>query len=67
MLYMKRTFTLPVSSADGTMCREKGHSATDSRGRCFCCGEKIRESIEETSTRLADSRHQTNQRFIAKR
>jgi hypothetical protein len=49
MLYQKRSFTVPATASNPSMCLEKGHSATDSRGRCFCCGEKIRESIAETS------------------
>lgn len=47
MLYQKKSFTLPVSDADGSYCKEKGHSATDSRGRCFCCGEKVGLSLAE--------------------
>jgi hypothetical protein len=41
MMYRRGSFTVPVSSGKGEMCKEKGHSATDGKGRCFCCGEKI--------------------------
>ncbi len=41
MLYQKRSFTVPATGGNGSMCAEKGHSATDSKGRCLCCGEKI--------------------------
>lgn len=35
-----------------TMCLEKGHSGADSRGRCYCCGEQIRDVPRETSDAL---------------
>lgn len=49
MLYQQRSFTVPASEAKGNMCKEKGHSATDCRGRCFCCGEKVGPSLAETT------------------
>ena len=41
MLYQRRTFTVPAGAGNGAMCKGKGHSAIDSRGRCVCCGEKL--------------------------
>ena len=51
MLYQRRTFTVPAGGGTGAMCREKGHSASDARGKCLCCGEKIAPtSAEQAST-----------------
>lgn len=48
MLYARRSFTLPVSEGNRSMCDEKGHSAKDAHGRCLCCGDKIGPSMAET-------------------
>lgn len=40
--FMRSSFSVPMGDGKTTMCAEKGkHSATDSKGRCVCCGEKI--------------------------
>jgi hypothetical protein len=46
MLYQRRSFSVSSSTSKqngprGAMCAERGHSGTDSRGRCYCCGEKV--------------------------
>ena len=41
MLYQRRTFTVAAGAGSGAMCKAKGHSAVDARGKCLCCGEKI--------------------------
>lgn len=35
------SFMVAMGGGSGAMCREKGHSATDAKGRCLCCGEAV--------------------------
>lgn len=44
--FMRARFSVPMSDGKTTQCAEKGHSGADSKGRCYCCGEKI---VETTS------------------
>lgn len=46
MLYKRKSFTVPASSGDGSLCREKGHSAPDARGRCLNCGAMTDPELE---------------------
>ena len=45
MLYERKTFTVPATSGRDEdrrqFCAEKGHAASDSKGRCLCCGETV--------------------------
>jgi hypothetical protein len=55
MLYVRKSFsvssvTSKQSGPRGAMCLEKGHSGTDSLGRCYCCGEKVQTVALETVT-----------------
>ena len=47
MLYQRKSFSVASRNLSSAMCKEKGHSGTDSRGCCYACGEKISASAAQ--------------------
>lgn len=39
MLYKKKSFSVPATTGNATMCDSAGHSMPDTKGKCIRCGE----------------------------
>lgn len=42
MQYQNKTFSVPASSGDKTICGKVGHAWADKKGKCVRCGTQIR-------------------------
>ena len=56
MLYQRRTFTVAAGAGSGAMCKAKGHSAVDARGKCLCCGKKVAPTAAEQAASIDGER-----------
>lgn len=41
MLYKKKSFSVPATNGNATMCDSAGHSMPDTKGKCIRCGEHV--------------------------
>jgi hypothetical protein len=55
--FLRSTFAVAMAGSGSAMCREKGHSMIDSKGRCVCCGQYVEKgnagTESQSSTRYA--------------
>jgi hypothetical protein len=59
--YEAKSFSVPASAGDATICAEKGHAMPDRKGKCIRCGEQVptfEQAFSQAWAELCKARHE---------